>query len=169
VITAYADGSAHAGEGGAGIVLIGPRSVLRSGVYLAPHAVVPVTNQMAELLAAILVFDTLTRPSRVRLVSDSAYLINCFNEDWISNWRRKGWRKSGGGDVAHRVIWETLEAAAAVHEVEWVHMRGHERGDEPPHRVRWNAIADRLAHVARVERRTWTVRSPRPAVPRSLS
>lgn len=161
-VTIFADGSAWDGRGGAGVVLIGRRSVVRLATYLPglpPER--PVTNQTAELVAAILGLGKLRRPTSVRLVSDSAYLINCFREDWISNWRRKGWRKSGGGTVAHREFWETIEAMATAHEVEWTHMRGHGRGSEAPALVRWNAVADRLAHTARVEQRSWERRTRR--------
>jgi ribonuclease HI len=162
-VTIFADGSAWEGEGGVGVVLIGPRSVLRIAQYIQPARVAPfeVTNQVAELLAATIGLRELRRPARVRLYSDSAYLINCFRQDGIENWRRKNWRKSGGGEVAHRYLWETLEGQAALHEVEWIHMRGHGRSSEAPALVRWNAITDNLAHTARVERRSWERRTER--------
>jgi ribonuclease HI len=161
-VAIFTDGSAWEGEGGVGVVVIGPRSVLRIAEYMPPDtALGPVTNQVAELMAAIVALRELNRPTRVGLYSDSAYLINCFRQMWIENWRRKGWRKSGGGEVAHRALWETLEALADVHDVEWTHMRGHGRGSEPGWMRRWNAITDNLAHTARVERRSWERRTTR--------
>lgn len=165
-VTIFCDGSAWEGVGAVGVVLIGPRSVLRIAALVtsdrAGREPLPgVTNQQAELFAATIALARLSRPTRVRLYSDSAYLINCFRQDWISNWRRKNWRKSGGGEVAHRLYWETLEGLAALHEVEWIHMRGHGRGSEAPALVRWNAITDNLAHTARVERRSWERRTIR--------
>lgn len=157
-VVIYTDGSAHAGAGGVGVVVIGRRSLLRIARYVPPPGV---TNQMTELMAAYLALGALKSPSRVRLISDSAYLINCFNDGWISNWRRKNWRKSGGGEVAHRALWETIEAQAVLHEVEWIHMRGHGRGEESRAMKKWNGVCDKLAHTARVEKRSWTVRTNR--------
>jgi ribonuclease HI len=160
-VTIFTDGSAWEGSGGVGVVLIGPRSVLRIAHYLRPVVGFQITNQVAELIAPVVALNRLTPDARVRLYSDSAYLINCFREGWWRNWQRKGWRKSGGREVAHRPLWETLLAFDALHEIEWTHMRGHGRGSEAPALVRWNAITDNLAHTARVERRSWERRTVR--------
>lgn len=163
-VVAYTDGSAHAGEGGIGVVLIGRRSVLRVAQYLPPdpRGEKPITNQVAELLAAVRALHQIALPGQtVKLISDSAYLINCFNDEWMINWRRKDWKGAGGKSVAHRPIWETLDALAAVHEVEWVHMRGHGRGDESPRMRHWNGVADALASEARRSKRSWVHRRRR--------
>ena len=50
------------------------------------------TNQRMELRAAIEALEALGPSCRVRLHSDSAYLINCFRQRWYANWQRNGWK-----------------------------------------------------------------------------
>lgn len=156
-VVAYTDGSAYQGAGGVGVVILGiePGPVRIAG-YLPPPGI---TNQVAELTAAVVAFDFLRNmaevPVSVTVVSDSAYLINCFVERWYDRWMRKAWVKNGR-EVANRPLWETLIAQSALFEVGWIHMRGHGRGPHDTPRMRhWNGITDNLAHTARVERRSW--------------
>lgn len=155
-VVAYTDGSAWQGAGGVGVVVLGvePRAVRIAG-YLPPPGV---TNQVAELQAAVVAFHFFRNmaevPSAVTIVSDSAYLINCFLDRWYDRWIRKNWIKDGK-EVANRPLWETLIAQSALFEVDWRHMRGHGRGDESPTMRKWNRIADNLAHNARVQQRSW--------------
>lgn len=84
------------------------------------------TNQQMELEAAIQALTALTKPCRVTLVSDSAYMVNAFKQNWFAKWRRNGWRNSKKEPVANRDRWERLLGAASRHEVTWVHVRGHQ-------------------------------------------
>ena len=52
------------------------------------------TNQRMEIRAAIEGLKRLQEPRRVRLFSDSAYIINCMNDGWHLKWRRNGWKNS---------------------------------------------------------------------------
>lgn len=96
------------------------------------------TNNRMELMAAISALEALTRPSRVRLVSDSEYVIKGITE-WLPGWRARGWKK-----VKNRDLWERLAEATSKHDVTWEWVRGHS-GDTMNERV------DRLA-VAEAER-----------------
>lgn len=118
--------------------MYGNRTIEISGGAAVGH-----TNQTAELMAAIKALSRLSRKRRwsVLVRSDSAYLVNCFREGWIENWRRKGWRHKGG-ERPNRTLWETLEALVAFHDVEFEHVKGHS-GDT------YNERADRLAVAAR--------------------
>ena len=84
----YTDGacSGNPGPGGWGTVLLyrGHRREL-SGAE--PHT----TNQRMELTAAIEGLKALKHPCRVRLYSDSAYLVNAFNQKWLERWAKNGW------------------------------------------------------------------------------
>lgn len=171
----WTDGSAWKGRGGFAALLVRRRSLqILAGPIGPADGSDGVTNQQAELFAAmagLLIIPPLpglTRP--VTVYSDSAYLINCFTEDWIGRWRHNGWRTAGGDPVANRPLWESLEAVAVLHRVRWVHMRGHGRGSEDPRWVAYNARADRLATAARAERITVNRRIPRgTAVPAGRS
>lgn len=81
----------------------------------------PTTNQRAEIYAAVRALTALKVPCKVRVVSDSQYLVNTMQGDY----RRR----------SNRDLWEALDAAAAPHEVEWILVRGHvgEQGNEIAH------------------------------------
>ena len=97
-----------------------------------PHT----TNQRMELAAAIKALEALRRPARVKLHSDSAYLINCFRQRWHDNWARNGWLTKQKTPVTNRDLWERLVDLASIHEIEWIKVAGHsgdplnERADE---------------------------------------
>ena len=82
------------------------------------------TNNRMELLAAIHGLEALSRPCRVRLVTDSTYVRDGITR-WIPGWKRRGWRTAGGQPVKNVDLWRRLEEAAAGHEVDWVWTRGH--------------------------------------------
>lgn len=83
------------------------------------------TNQRMEMLAAIRGLQALTRPCRVHLVSDSAYLVNCVQQHWHRKWKRNGWRNAKGKAVSNRDLWEELLLAIQKHEVTFEHVKGH--------------------------------------------
>jgi ribonuclease HI len=83
------------------------------------------TNQRMELLAAAEALTALREPCRVRIHSDSAYLVNCFRQRWYVNWKRKGWKTKNNTPVENRDLWERLFELAEYHEVEWIKVAGH--------------------------------------------
>jgi ribonuclease HI len=103
------------------------------------------TNQRMELLAASTAVQALDGPLRV--VSDSAYVVNCFKQGWWKGWLAKGWRNSQRQPVANRDLWEPfIELVNARGDVEFVWVKGHSG-----HRL--NDAADRLATAAASEQR----------------
>lgn len=99
------------------------------------------TNQRMELLAAIKALEALNRPCSVALYSDSAYLVNAFQEGWIERWQKTGWRTAGKKDVENRDLWERLVELARVHSIQWIKVKGHAGHEE-------NERCDRLAREA---------------------
>ena len=99
------------------------------------------TNQRMELMAAIEGLATIPGRRRVRLFTDSAYVMNCFRDRWYERWERSGWMNAGKQPVASRDLWERLIAETRRHEVAWNKVRGHS-GDPLNERV------DRLARAA---------------------
>ena len=100
------------------------------------------TNNRMELTAALMALEALKEPCRVRLFSDSSYLVNAFNDDWIGGWKRRGWRKSDKKPVLNRDLWERLDAQNERHEITWTWVKGHAGHDE-------NERVDQLAVAAR--------------------
>ncbi|ADE16484.1 ribonuclease H [Nitrosococcus halophilus Nc 4] len=101
------------------------------------------TNNRMELMAAIQALESLKRPCRVRLTTDSQYLrqgITC----WMPRWKQRGWKTANRQPVKNRDLWQRLERAVAPHQVEWFWVRGHEGHPE-------NERADALARKAITE------------------
>lgn len=83
------------------------------------------TNQRMELLAAIEALGSLKRPCKVKLYSDSAYLVNAFNQGWIENWQRNGWLNAKKEPVSNADLWRRLIALSETHDIEWIKVKGH--------------------------------------------
>ena len=134
---AYTDGacSGNPGPGGWGVLLQardGDRVVKeRSLSGGEAHT----TNNRMELLAAITALETLERPSRITVITDSAYVKNGVTS-WIHGWKRNGWRTADKKPVKNDDLWRRLDAAEARHDVTWTWVKGHaghpenERADE---------------------------------------
>jgi|LSQX01.2.fsa_nt_gb ribonuclease HI len=118
----YTDGacSGNPGRGGWGTILLyeGKEKVL-SGYD--PDT----TNNRMELRAALEGLKALKLPCDVRMYSDSSYLVNAFNKEWIKNWKSNGWRTSGKDDVRNKDLWEQLDRLASLHNVTWIKVKGH--------------------------------------------
>mgnify|MGYP005620930175 CR=1 FL=1 len=93
------------------------------------------TNNRMELMAAIVALETLKRPCRVHLTTDSQYVMKGITE-WMVNWKKRGWKTAGRQPVKNVDLWQRLDKALAPHEVTWEWVRGHtghpenERADE---------------------------------------
>ena len=134
---AYTDGacSGNPGPGGWGALLVAREgeTVLKERKLSggAPET----TNNRMELMAAIAALEALERPSLITLVTDSAYVKNGVTE-WISGWKRNGWKTSTKKPVKNADLWERLDAARTRHTVHWEWVKGHaghpenERADE---------------------------------------
>jgi len=96
------------------------------------------TNNRMELTAVIRGLEALTRPSTVRVYTDSQYVQKGISE-WIHSWKRRGWRTADKKDVKNVDLWKQLDDAAARHAVEWHWVRGHAGHPE-------NERADALAN-----------------------
>ena len=96
------------------------------------------TNNRMELTAVIESLEALKRPCRVRIVTDSQYVKQGITQ-WITRWRRNGWRTASKQPVKNRDLWERLDAALQRHQVEWEWVRGHTGHPE-------NERADQLAN-----------------------
>jgi ribonuclease HI len=134
-VTIYTDGGAdpNPGTGGWAAILIdrasGKAREISGG---EPRA----TNNRMELTAAIRALETLKRPCRVRLFTDSQYLRKGITE-WLPGWIARGWRRKDG-ELQNEDLWRRLAELIARHEVRWDWVRGH-AGDK------WNERADKLA------------------------
>lgn len=96
------------------------------------------TNNRMELFAAVQGFMALKQPCSVTLYSDSAYLVNAFHQDWITNWQRNGWKNAAKKPVENQDLWKCLLTVMRPHSVQIVKVKGH--ADD-----HWNNRCDELA------------------------
>lgn len=101
------------------------------------------TNQRMELVAVLNALRTLgAQTGAIEVVSDSQYVVKCFNDAWWEGWLRRGWKNSQRQPVANRDLWEpliTLVRERGNVTFRWV--RGH-NGDP------MNDLVDALAVAA---------------------
>ena len=121
-VTIYTDGacSGNPGKGGWGAILI------CSGIEKEiSGAKMETTNNQMELTAPIEALKLLKRPCKVKIYSDSAYLINAFTQGWIYNWFKNGWKTSDKKDVKNKELWQEIYNFTKIHKIEWIKVKGH--------------------------------------------
>ena len=123
----YTDGacSGNPGIGGYGAILvytdadgIKHEKELSEGYKLT-------TNNQMELMAVIAGLEALKMPCEVTLYSDSKYVVDAFNNNWIEGWIKKGWKTAGKTPVKNVELWQRLLKAKEIHEVEFIWVKGH--------------------------------------------
>ena len=150
-VTIYSDGSSRGnpGPGGFGTVMHfvdagGTLHVkeLSGGFRLT-------TNNRMELLGVIRGLEALKRPCCVEVVTDSQYVVNAFNKNWIDGWIKRGWKNAQKKPVANPDLWQRLLAAVEAHEhVSWTWVKGHAGHPE-------NERCDELATTAADDASAW--------------
>src|SRR6056297_3625573 len=134
-VIVYTDGacSGNPGPGGWGAVLRwnGTEKELSGGATQT-------TNNRMEMQAVIEALKALKKPCLVKIHSDSALIINAFQQGWIKNWQKRGWRKSNKKPVENKDLWQEMLKAMEPHQVVWVKVKGHAG-------IELNERADQLA------------------------
>ena len=82
------------------------------------------TNNRMELMAVIVALENLRRSRRVTIYSDSEYVVKGASK-WLPRWKANGWRSSRRSAVKNKDLWERLDDASAVHNVNWRWIRAH--------------------------------------------
>jgi len=125
-LIAYTDGacSGNPGPGGWGVLIQARRgdAIVKERELSGGEA--QTTNNRMELMAAITALETLSRPSPVTVVTDSAYVKDGVTS-WIHGWKRNGWRTADRKPVKNAELWQRLDAAQARHQVRWEWVKGH--------------------------------------------
>lgn len=132
----FSDGacSGNPGVGGYGVVLRSDRKEKElSGCD-------PVTtNNRMELTAVINALEALKRPCRVKVVTDSNYVVQGITS-WIFRWLKNNWKNAQKKQVINRDLWERLLSLSSLHEIKWKWIKGH---DGHPENERCDKIARR--------------------------
>lgn len=124
----YSDGSARGnpdGPGGYGTILryVDAKGEVHEKELSAGYD--KTTNNRMELMGAIVGLEALNRPCDVEMFSDSKYVISAFNEGWLDNWQKKGWKTAGNKPVKNVELWKRLLEATKPHGIRWNWVKGH--------------------------------------------
>lgn len=131
----YTDGacSGNPGRGGwAAVLRYGEHEKEISGY------VESTTNNQMELTAVIEALKLLKEPCEVEVYSDSAYVINAFNNRWLEKWKFNGWKTSGKDEVKNSDLWKELDRLDQTHKIRWIKVKGHSDNE-------YNNRCDKLA------------------------
>ncbi|AWI82474.1 ribonuclease HI [Alloyangia pacifica] len=134
---AYTDGacSGNPGPGGWGVLMRAMEGETVAKERELKGGEAETTNNRMELMAAISALEALSRPSRITVVTDSAYVKNGVT-GWIHGWKRNGWKTAAKKPVKNAELWQRLDEAQKRHDVTWEWVKGHaghpenERADE---------------------------------------
>ena len=144
LVEIYTDGAARGnpdGPGGYGTVLLYTDAKGTVHKREFSQGYIKTTNNRMELMAAITGLEALVRPCQVQLYSDSKYVVDAFNQNWIESWQKKGWKRGKNEPVKNIDLWKRLLKAKEPHEVTFIWVKGHD-GNE------WNERCDELATTA---------------------
>ncbi|MCX6119645.1 MAG: ribonuclease HI [Proteobacteria bacterium] len=133
----YTDGAClgNPGPGGwAALMRYGQKERLISGSELLT------TNNRMELLAVINGLQVLSRSCDVNVVTDSRYVIDAFEKEWINKWVENNWTTSSNSSVKNQDLWMILHSLVNFHEVSWTWVKGHSGHKE-------NEIVDQEARL----------------------
>lgn len=83
------------------------------------------TNNVMELTAVIEALKLLKFDCNVKVYSDSAYVVNAFNQKWIYNWIKNNWKTANKEPVKNEQLWKELYALTKIHNVEFIKVKGH--------------------------------------------
>jgi ribonuclease HI len=137
IVEIFADGacSRNPGPGGYGAILKYRRQVKEiSGCELET------TNNRMEMTAIIEALRQLKRPCKVKVITDSNYVVKGMTE-WLPGWVRQNWLNSQKKPVLNRDLWEKLIKLNQAHQIQWIWIKGHNGHQE-------NERCDQLARDA---------------------
>jgi len=121
-VVLYTDGacSGNPGVGGWASILSykGKEKILSGGEKLT-------TNNRMELMAVICGLESIKENVPIKVFSDSAYVVNAFNQNWIENWQKNDWKTAGKGEVQNKELWQRLLSAKKNLDVQFIKVKGH--------------------------------------------
>ncbi len=135
LVELFTDGACRGnpGKGGWGVLL---RCGAREKNLYGGEALT--TNNRMELTAVIMGLRELKRPCRLRITTDSKYVLQGCTQ-WLKNWKRRNWKTASNKPVLNEDLWRQLDQLAQAHQIDWQWVRGHSGHDG-------NETADKLAN-----------------------
>ena len=131
----YTDGACSGNPGVGGYCAILMCEGVEKGVSGAEKET---TNNRMELFAVIKGLSALKFKCSVKVYSDSAYVVNAFQNGWLKDWIKNGWKTADKKPVKNTDLWQQLVSLLEEHLVEFVKVKGH--ADNP-----YNNRCDKIA------------------------
>jgi ribonuclease HI len=137
-VTIYTDGacSGNPGPGGWGAILM-----YKENKKEISGGKKDTTNNVMELTAVIEALKLLKFPCKVKLYSDSAYVVNAFLQNWVINWQRNNWKTADKKEVKNKELWQELVELTNIHDITFIKVKGHSDNE-------YNNRCDELARKA---------------------
>ena len=119
----YTDGacSGNPGKGGYGAVLLKKDGSFKEFSGGEEET----TNNRMEIMAVIEGLSATEMGATVKVYSDSAYVVNAFNQSWLTNWIKNGWKTSNKKEVLNQELWKELIQLSRIHNIHWNKVKGH--------------------------------------------
>lgn len=105
------------------------------------QAFINTTNNKMELGSVIEALRMLKYPCKVKLYSDSQYVVEAINSKWIDSWQKNGWKTAAKKEVKNIELWKHLLELINVHDVHFIKVKGHSDN-------KYNNRCDELANEA---------------------
>ena len=99
------------------------------------------TNNEMELTAVVEALRLVKFPCIINIYSDSAYVVNAFEQGWIYNWVKKNWKTADNSPVKNKELWEELYNFTKIHDIKFNKVKGHSDNE-------YNNRCDELARNA---------------------
>jgi ribonuclease HI len=117
----YTDGASRGnpGTGGWGAIVLKGHNVIEVGGRDNKT-----TNNRMELSATIGALEQTETSDKIRLYTDSEYLINGITK-WVFGWLKNDWKTQAKADVLNKDLWQKLYSLTEDREIEWKKVRGH--------------------------------------------
>ena len=134
----YTDGACvgNPGPGGYGAIIIYNRSRKEISGGEAQT-----TNNRMEMMGAIAALEALKEPCKVKLFSDSRYVVDGIDKGWAKRWQANGWRRNKRDLALNVDLWQRLLTALEKHDAAFLWVKGHAGNPE-------NERCDALARMA---------------------
>jgi len=121
LVEIFTDGacSGNPGPGGYGAILKYGKEIREISGYE-----IETTNNRMEMMAVIEALRQLKRPCRVRIVTDSQYVVKGMTE-WLPGWIKRNWVTSQKKPVLNKSLWKEILRLSKRHKIEWKWIKGH--------------------------------------------
>lgn len=121
-VTIYTDGACSYNPGHGGYCAIlnynGIEKIISGGCENT-------TNNIMELTAVLEGLKALKEKCEVEVYSDSAYVVNAINENWLFSWEKRGWKTADNKEVKNLELWKELCLLMEKHKVSFIKVQGH--------------------------------------------